>query len=109
MSARMEAKKGIRADVAGTGRPEIAIRLRRPAVFRTTVLPPAFAPEMIITDLSRVSVNEPGTMSKPPAVAGGRDRSVPPASAGGAAPDAESTLLLLVFRPPADAGGTDCC
>ena len=34
---------------AGTGNPEIAIKLNNPAVFITTVLPPAFAPEIIIT------------------------------------------------------------
>jgi DNA helicase-2/ATP-dependent DNA helicase PcrA len=36
-----------------------------------------------------------------------RDRSVPPALAGGIAPESEPTSENLVSRPPADAGGTD--
>ena len=45
---------GKRADVtraacAGTGKPESAINESKPAVFNTTVLPPAFAPEITIT------------------------------------------------------------
>jgi len=37
----------------------------------------------------------------------GADRSVPPASAGGAAPETKSTSGELESRPPAHAGGTD--
>ena len=33
---------------AGTGKPESAIRESSPAVFSTTVFPPAFAPEITI-------------------------------------------------------------
>ena len=35
------------------------------------------------------------------------DESVPPASAGGAAPEMKSTFSNSGSRPPADAGGTD--
>ena len=53
----------MRARVAGTGKPEIAIMLSSPAVLSTTVFPPALAPEMIITGLAEVRVKELATMA----------------------------------------------
>ena len=47
------------------------------------------------------------TLRQQSASADGRHRSVPPALAGGAAPETKSTLLSPDSRPPANAGGTD--
>ncbi len=53
-------RKGTSADLAGTGRPEIAISESSPAVLSTTVLPPALAPEMIMAEWFWSNENEDG-------------------------------------------------
>ena len=56
-----------------------------------------------------VTSSSPGEAyrSAPSASIDDRHRSVPPVSAGGAAPDIGSTSFYVESRPPADAGGTD--
>ena len=64
ISARIAAKTGSRvAGPQGSGRPACAISEKSPAVFRTTVLPPALGPETTSRRFSAGSSRSSGTIS----------------------------------------------